>query len=215
MIPFTYERSSSLTADFSTAPGHSLPTPLPGVTLLNTGLKPSGVKRQPGTTDPAVITELWPFPDGYTVWAGTCLQSDPDRSGLNYLRPPAIQVGAGANAEVTVNLAPITVRTVSSVVPGQGLDGVTLVARPVDSTGCEPGELELTLGTTSGGGYLNAALPAGSWLVEPSAGVSCVPVEDVSSCPEETGTLVVVDAAGNTPDPNPAVVLPDMVVSVP
>jgi hypothetical protein len=96
------------------------------------------------------------------------------------------------------------------------MDGVTLVATPVDATGCDAAELTLTLGTTSGGGYLNASLPAGSWLVEPQgAGVTCVPVDGVSACPEDTGTLVVVDALGVTPDPQLVVTLPDMEVVLP
>ncbi len=102
---------------------------------------------------------------------------------------------------MTVDLAPLTLRTVAA---GVGIDGVTLVATPVDATGCDAAELTLTLGATSGGGYLNTSLPAG-----------CVPVDGVSSCPEVTGTLVVVDEEGETPDPFAVVTLADMEVVLP
>lgn len=216
VIPFSYDRAAGLSVDFTTAPGHALPSPLPGVTLLHSGLQPSGMRRQQGSADPATVTDLWPVSDGYTIWAGTCDQSDPDRNGLTHPRPAAVPVVAGAVTDVTVAMAPVAVRTVAALVPGQGVDGVTLVAKPVDSTGCDASELTLTLGTTSGGGYLNASLPAGSWLVEPQgAGVTCVPVDGVSACPEDTGTLVVVDQQGNTPDPPTVVTLPDMEVTLP
>ncbi len=158
------------------------------------------------------VTGLWPYSSGYSVWAGTCDQNDPALNTEGYPRPVAVPVSAGASASVTVALAPVTVRTVSG---GVGMDGVTLVATPADPAGCDAAELTLTLGTTSGGGYLNASLPAGSWLVEPGAGVTCVPVDGVSACPEDTGTLVVVDAEGNTPDPQAVVTLPDMEVLLP
>ncbi len=41
VMPFSYDRAASLSVDYATASGHSLPTTLPGVTLFNSGL-PSG-----------------------------------------------------------------------------------------------------------------------------------------------------------------------------
>jgi hypothetical protein len=40
-------------------------------------------------------------------------------------------------------------------------------------------------------------------------------VDGASSCPQDTGTVVVVDAAGSTPDPQPVITLPDMEVLLP
>jgi prepilin-type N-terminal cleavage/methylation domain-containing protein len=213
VVTFAYEESASIEVSYGTAPGHVLPTPLPGLTLFSSGLTLQGERHQVGGTDPATVEGLWPSLSGYAVWAGTCDQNDPALNGLGHPRPVAVPVSAGGTSSVTVDLAPVSVRTVAG---GVGMDGVTLVAKPADPTGCDAAELTLTLGTTSGGGYLNTSLPAGSWLVEPQgAGVTCVPVDGISSCPEDTGTLVVVDASGVTPDPHVVVTLPDMEVVLP
>ena len=218
VIPFSYERAASLEVAYATAPGHSLPSPLPGLSLFNTGLPAPGEMHIVGGADPATVDGLWPFSDGYTVWAGTCDQSDPALNGQGFPRPLSVPVDAGDTASVTVALAPVMVRTVEPPVPGfdpVGVDGVTLIATPTNPAGCEGADGELTLGTTSGGGYLATSLPAGSWLVEPDSGsdLDCYPVDPISTCPQGTGTLVVVDAGGLTPDPQAVITLPDMAVS--
>ena len=213
VIPFSYEEAATLSVDYATAPGHSLPTTLPGLTLFSSGLPAPGEMHVTGGSDPVTVDGLWPYPSGYSVWAGTCDQNDPALNTLGLPRPVAVQAEAGESVSMSVDLAPVTVRTVSA---GVGIDGVTLVATPVDPAGCDAAELTLALGATSGGGYLNTSLPAGSWLVEPQgAGVVCVPVDGVSTCPEDTGTLVVVDEEGETPDPYTVVPLPDMEVVLP
>ncbi len=213
VIPFSYERAATLSVGYATAPGHSLPTTLPGLTLFSSGLPAPGEMHVPGGSDPVTVDGLWPYPSGYAVWAGTCDQNDPALNTLGHPRPVAVQADAGDTVAMTVDLAPVSVRTVAA---GVGIDGVTLVATPVSPAGCDAAELTLTLGATSGGGYLNTSLPAGSWLVEPqAAGVACVPVDGISSCPEDTGTLIVVDEEGETPDPYTVVTLPEMEVVLP
>ena len=52
-----------------------LPTPRPSVTLFNSGLPTMSMKTvASGNT---TVTGLWPFPNGYSVWAGTCEMNDP------------------------------------------------------------------------------------------------------------------------------------------
>ncbi len=140
VIPFAYERAAGINVAYETGPGHSLPTPLPGLTLFNPRFTDSEL-HLPGSTNPTTVSGLWP--DSYSVWAGTCDQSDPTLNGLGYPRPVAVPVAAGGTASVTVALAPVAVRTVTSDVPGPAgmpLDGVTLVARPADPTGCDGAE---------------------------------------------------------------------------
>lgn len=55
------------------------PAPLPSVVLFNPSLPSMGKKKVPaGQT---TVTGLWPFPDGYSLWAGTCNLNDPAASG--------------------------------------------------------------------------------------------------------------------------------------
>jgi hypothetical protein len=48
VIPFSYERSAGIDITYGTAPGHTLPTPLPGITLFSSGLPAPGELHQPG-----------------------------------------------------------------------------------------------------------------------------------------------------------------------
>ena len=220
VIPFSYGPAAAISASYASAPGHGLPTPLPGLTLFNSGLPAPGELHKAGSANPATMSGLWPYAGGYAVWAGTCDQSDPALNPSNFPRPIAVPAAGGATTSAAVHLAPISIRTIvppNPFLPGvvTGMDGVTLVATPVDPTGCDAPELELTLGTTSGGGFLSTSLPAGSWLVEPKgAGVYCWPVDPISACPQPTGTLVVVDATGLVPNPAVPILLPDMAVVI-
>ncbi len=219
VIPFAYGPAATLGISYATAPGHQLPSPLPGLTLFNSGLPaPGELHTSPGGASPATISDLWPFPDGYSLWAGTCDQSDPALNGLGYPRPVSRTVTPASTTTATVVLAPVAVRTIAhaslpSAIP---VTGVTLAATPVSPNGCDAAGVTLTLGTTGADGWLRSSLPAGEWLVEPSnPGVLCMEIDPTSACPQQTGTLVVVDATGSTPSPLSVVTLPDMAVIVP
>ncbi|MGB7981525.1 MAG: type II secretion system protein [Candidatus Nanopelagicales bacterium] len=219
VMPFAYGRAATLGVSYTTAPGHQLPTPLPGLTLFNSGLPPPGERHTtPGESSPVTISDLWPFPDGYSLWAGTCDQSDPALNGLGYPRPVSRTVTPGSTTPAAVVLSPVAVRTIAhgslpSAIP---VTGVTLTATSASSTGCDPAGVTLTLGTTGADGWLRSSLPAGEWLVTPdNPTVTCLEVDPISACPQQTGTLVVVDAAGAAPSPLSVVTLPDMAVALP
>jgi hypothetical protein len=207
--PLSYERSSSVRVAYSTAPGHQLPSPLPGLTVFNSGL--AGGELHPASgSNPATVSGLWPFAEGYSVWAGTCDQSDPAGNPSGYPRSLSTLVAPGGTTDTTVHLAPIQIRTMHESIP---MDGVALAARPSSTAGCDTNDSRLLLGATSGGGYLRTSLPAGSWLIEPALpSVQCKVVVGVSTCPEDTGVLVVVDATGAIPSSPVVVSLPDMEV---
>ncbi len=199
VIPMSYDRSSSIRVSYSTMSGHQLPSPLPGLTLFNPGLAAPGEIHPPTGTNPVTVSGLWPFTAGYSVWAGSCDQSDPALNPLGYPRPGSVPTTPGGTATTTVNLAPIEIRTIARpnpMLPGVvvGIDNVDLVATPVTDTGCEGGDDRLVIGTTSGGGYLKTSLPAGTWLIDTRfSWIDCEPVTGVSSCPQDTDLVVVVD----------------------
>ena len=89
-LTFNYDRAGALDVTMETTAGYALPTTRPGITLANTGLQPTGVLLQPSTGVTTSFATLWPFSDGYTVWAGTCTQSDPAAAGGT--RDPAVVV---------------------------------------------------------------------------------------------------------------------------
>jgi Tfp pilus assembly protein PilV len=88
----------------------------PSVSAANPGV-PGGVRVFPAETAPAAAgsidaTELFPFPDGYSFYSGTCADSAPTQHVPNYYasNPGFLRVGAGGNASVTVREPALNLR---------------------------------------------------------------------------------------------------------
>lgn len=213
VLPFTYDQAASLSVTYETAAGHALPETLPGLTLANSGLV-GGRRQVDGSTSPASVTGLWPFADGYGVWAGTCDQSDPGLNEFGYPRPTTESVTGGSTRNVQVPLAAVSVRVVDSA--GTPVAGVPLIAQPESAVGCGATDMTLALGASDSGGSLATSLPAGAWSIGPGPGYTChddpvLPPED-EACPQTTGALVVVNSDGQAVT-GPAVSVPDVVVT--
>lgn len=163
-LTFNYDKAARLDVTLQTATGYALPTARPGITLANTGLQPSGVRTlaSSGVTTP--ITTLWPFPDGYTVWSGTCTASDPASQGG--ARSSAVVVSPGGSATTVANLTPVDIHAQRS--SGVARTNATILAVPVPTTGCVSPETSLTLGVTNSTGDLKTSLPAGDWQIQVS-----------------------------------------------
>ncbi len=162
-LTFNYDRAGSLELNLTTAAGYALPTGLRSVTLGNTGLQPSGTQiKDIGTGGNATITTLWPFSDGYTLWAGSCGQSDPAAAGGS--RASAVVVPSAGGASTTTQLAPVKVNVTTST--GSAIAAATVTATPLSTTTCVATENPLTLGVTNSSGQLQTSLPAGSWTLK-------------------------------------------------
>jgi prepilin-type N-terminal cleavage/methylation domain-containing protein len=158
-VNFSYDQAATLTAAFTTDGVHRLPSPLPGLTYFNQGLVPLGNRAAATAATSTTLGPLWPFSDGYSVWAGTCRQSDPTTTG--HSRPAPVVVLPGASGSVSLTLAPLSVLvTTMADVP---LVGYTVFATPADTTGCTTPVATLTLGTTDSSGKVLSSLPGGVW----------------------------------------------------
>ena len=157
---FTYDQAATLNVKLTTDARYQIPTSLPQLTLGNTNLQPTGTKTVASTGATTALSGLFPFSDGYTVWAGGCQQSDPAAAGGTRT---ATVVAPGATQSVSVRLAPVTVTAVKGVNP---LAGATVVAVPSSTTGCGPTDNPLTLGVTDASGTLRTSLPAGAWTLK-------------------------------------------------
>ena len=51
--------------------------------VANPGITPSGSRTVPGSGADRLITNLWPYPSGYQVWVGGCLDADPQYTGAS------------------------------------------------------------------------------------------------------------------------------------
>jgi len=161
-IQFYYDRAGRLDVTLGTEAGYALPTGLRDVTIANTGLQPSGtVVRDVGLGGSGSLTTLWPFTDGYTVWAGSCNQSDPAAAGGS--RATAVVVPSNGSASAIRRLAPVRVNvTTATATP---VANATVTATPVSTVGCETTENPLVLGLTNASGQLFTSIPAGNWVL--------------------------------------------------
>jgi type II secretory pathway pseudopilin PulG len=196
-VNFTYDRSATLTAVFANDGVHALPAPLPGLTYFNQGLVPLGNRAAATAAASTTIGSLWPFSDGYAVWAGTCRQSDPTTMGLS--RPAPVVILPGGTAATTLDLAPLNIDV--TTVAGVPLAGYHVIATPHDLTGCTTPVSTLTLGTTDAMGNLLTSLPGGIWdlsvknptgtVMTLDGGLPATQAPNYSSVP--TPSLVVTD----------------------
>jgi prepilin-type N-terminal cleavage/methylation domain-containing protein len=159
-----YDKAATATVQEATQAGYNLPTSLPWLTFANTGLQPTGTRYVQAAGATTTVTSLWPFTDGYTMWAGQCNQADPAASGGT--RSPAVVMAPGSSnsASVTLTGTALTVRTAA----GLPVTNATVTATPVSTTGCNSTENPLTLGVTNSSGQLMTSLPAGSWTLKVS-----------------------------------------------
>lgn len=211
VVTMSYDRATQLRVTFATASGNDLPESLPALTISNSGLAGAAARLFfPTTANPTELSGLWPFASGYSVWAGSCTGSDPATQTIppantsNYPRPVAVVGAPGATAEVTAYLTPVNLTVVAgpdTASPGSGVGGVTLIARPADTTGCLSQDVALTLGTTSGAGSLSTSLPSGSWSIEPAltSPAGSVTCSTTATCPLLTGPVSVVTSTGERP----------------
>jgi type II secretory pathway pseudopilin PulG len=178
-VRFTYDHASSLALALGSAT-HPAPANLP-VTLANTRLQPSGVKRVVTAGTAPTIAGLFPFTSGYSVWSGGCNDADPEGKVQpgnveqlypDVVRPAAVTVTPGAVTSVTVPMVPVRVALRNG--GGAALANVVVTATHVaPASGPDilcPGGETLTLGTTPADGDLLVSMPVGTWTLSFSDG---------------------------------------------
>jgi len=161
VVPFSYDAAATLELEYvisdEVGDDYDQPAPPPAVTLFNASLPTMGKQEiSSGTT---TVTGLWPFPDGYSVWAGTCVLNDPATTGGTRATPVTPEPGETVTAEV--ELKPLTVTFLTD--EDLPLADTPVTAATVDATGCQ--ETEFDLGSTDENGVLRASLPYGQWIL--------------------------------------------------
>jgi hypothetical protein len=161
VVPFSYDAAATLNLEFvisdEVGDEYQEPVPPPSVTLFNASLPTMG--KQEVDSGTSTVSGLWPFPDGYSVWAGTCVLNDPATTGGARATPVTPEPGETVTAEV--ELKPLTVTFLDDA--DLPLANMPVEATTVDTTGCE--ETEFDLGTTDENGVLQTALPYGQWTL--------------------------------------------------
>lgn len=158
-----YDEAASMQVQFFTRSGYALPDPntFP-VSLGNSALQPSGSTVKTGSGNNRTLTNLWPYPSGYQVWAGSCLDADPQYTGDQREMPVAAT--GGVTSSTTVELAPVEARTRRN-------EARVLYAYHVADNAC-PNGLLIRLGTSDSSGRLRTSIPFGTWQIYDSYSLS-------------------------------------------
>jgi prepilin-type N-terminal cleavage/methylation domain-containing protein len=187
-----YDEAATLEATIESPSGYASPDPNQvGLTLGNSALVPSGRASYAGSGSTRTIGSLFPFAAGYEVWAGQCLDADPQFWGGQ--RDVLAAASPGQTTDVSVQLLPVDVLVTRAGVPEPGK---TVVARHVvagavgGDAGC-PSGVTHTLGVTDTTGSLRTALPMGWWQFEVSGvpGATTFQAKLEPSTPAATGEV--------------------------
>ncbi len=176
-VQFDYDQAATLSLTLTASAGA---TNALALTLGNTAFLPTGASPPlSGSGLIRTITNLFPWPSGYGVWAGDCADADPEGQKPNSggafwpgaTRAPALQATPGATTTGTVTVPSFTVNVTQTGL-AHGPDQISAVhqdtaflATGFHDPGCPGGETVI-LGSTNSGGLLQAALPYGTWTIQ-------------------------------------------------
>lgn len=181
-ITFTYDEAATLAITLRGAdPTASIPGGL-NLTLRNAAILPKEKRIFPGSGPLRTIPSLFPFADGYQVWAGGCLDADPEgrnSAGVPYWpaglsRGAALTTTPGSTVASVVQLQSVRLQILSNATGNPVAPGTVVTATHDPDTGgdgCTAGET-LNLGTTDSTGRILFTMPFGLWKI--SAGVQPV-----------------------------------------
>ncbi|MGH2945833.1 MAG: hypothetical protein ACRDPC_06150 [Solirubrobacteraceae bacterium] len=111
-LEFAYDKAASLNVDVRTRRLDGVVQPDPSTSILaaNTGIPPSGFRLfAPAEAASSIqLTNLFPFPDGYKVYSGTCPGADPSSYDPEYFADHAgiVPVAPGLSSGTIVVLEP-------------------------------------------------------------------------------------------------------------
>lgn len=167
-VAFDYDQAATITASLTSA-GGGIPPAGATLTFANTGILPSGFRAYPGTGVVRTISSLFPFADGFTAWAGTCADADPeglDSGGARFWsgaqRDNAITVDPGATVASAIKLGTVHVQFGRD----SGLGSVPVVAVHRPDAGCPAGETLTLVAFNGASGDQLVALPFGTWTIQ-------------------------------------------------
>jgi len=185
-LTFYYDTAATISLNPKwTGPSSAMPATNIPIGIANTGLQPYGqYSFAAGSTS---LTPLFPYPSGYTVFAGNCTDNNPN--GLDTSRNPfytnpgttTTDVSPGGTATVSVPLydMPVTVKTST----GTAVVGATLTMTETTYSNPQPAATAVctngggsgsapTLGLvmTVAGGTSTTAVPLGHWTITATSG---------------------------------------------
>ncbi len=191
----TVSYDEAATLEVALCPPEDYPLPLSlsvPVSLGNSGLLPSGAKSFSGTgtreivdcrpaeaeappgemlraAETRTLSSLWPYPSGYQVWAGSCLDNDPQRPDPGTGQLPGLPRDQPVTSDPGLTSSTV-VELVGLKVENAPLLSTSIVATQVPDTGCpkigsNAYGAKIDLGPALLGGTIKASLPYGVWKI--------------------------------------------------
>jgi hypothetical protein len=137
-----------------------------GITVANTSLT-TGTEVSAWTSSATAVTGLFPFANGYGLWAGSCADADPTYTGNGGTRA-TVTVSPGATTAATTALTVQPVQVYRNTTGTTARSAAILRAVHVGSASCPSSAetLVFTAGPSDASGVARLALPYGSWRLE-------------------------------------------------
>jgi prepilin-type N-terminal cleavage/methylation domain-containing protein len=167
-----YDEAATIAVTFVTMtspPLHMIPTDIDEIPLsfANNGLPDAGSIFRTGTGNPRLVP-LWPFLSGYQIWAGNCLEADPQDTGQQ--RADAVI----ANPDVPFTSTQVYLAPLKVTGAGNGnTSSRTVYAQHDPDNSCPdgwPGTNKIKLGVAGSGNALLTSLPYGTWKLTNGSG---------------------------------------------
>jgi prepilin-type N-terminal cleavage/methylation domain-containing protein len=151
---FDYDQGATLAVTMSAPGGGTVPSAL-AVTLGNTHYPTPRYKTFTGTGTSRTIANLFPYPEGYQMWAGECSDAKPPTATDDAIDGP-VATPPGLTTTATLQIPTVTLQVLRAGVPVPGV-AVTAVH---DTSTCTS---SFVVGTTDATGTVKAVVPFGRW----------------------------------------------------
>jgi Tfp pilus assembly protein PilV len=158
LLQMSYARAAQIDTVFETKVGATPVKPAKGnaLTVANSSVPSSGIVQFTSPTAPAAspvisATKLFPFPSGYTAYAGDCLANDPTKYDATYYStyPGFTLVTPGATVPVTVREPAFNMQVLDKTLAGPTVPGVGAhVVVTLNTPGCAATKFVFTADAT-------------------------------------------------------------------
>jgi type II secretory pathway pseudopilin PulG len=150
---FDYDLAATLAVTMTAPNGGTVPNAL-AISVGNTHFPTPGSKVFTGTGTSRTIANLFPYPEGFRLWAGECADAKPPSATDDVIDGP-VAAEPGQTTAATLQIPTVNLRVLRA---GVGVPGVQVTA--VHDSSCTS---SFVVGTTDATGTVQAVVPFGRW----------------------------------------------------
>jgi prepilin-type N-terminal cleavage/methylation domain-containing protein len=150
---FDYDQAATLAVTMTAPNGGTVPNAL-AISVGNTHFPTPRYKVFTGTGTARTIGNLFPYPEGYQLWAGECADARPPAATDDAIDGP-VATDPGQTTPANLQIPTVNLRVLRA---GVGVPGVQVTA--VHDSTCTS---SFVVGTTDATGTVQAVVPFGRW----------------------------------------------------